>query len=71
MYVCVCKAVSDRTVRQLAQGEVLSLRDVTRRTGAGSSCGKCVPELRALVVGVGVETQGPALPVPACTEVLA
>jgi bacterioferritin-associated ferredoxin len=50
MYVCVCKAVSDRSIRALAErSEVLTLRQLAKNTGAGTCCGKCVPELRQLL----------------------
>lgn len=50
MYVCVCKAISDRKVVPLAtHDDVISLRHLVRTTGAGTSCGKCVPELRQLI----------------------
>ncbi|WP_293370478.1 (2Fe-2S)-binding protein [Nevskia sp.] len=48
MIICVCKAVSDKTIRRsVEQGEVMSLRDLTRDTGLGTCCGKCVPAARS------------------------
>lgn len=48
MIICVCKAVSDKTIRRsVAQGDVISLRDLTRETGLGTCCGKCVPAARS------------------------
>ena len=48
MIICVCKAVSDKTIRRsVAQGDVMSLRDLTRDTGLGTCCGKCVPAARS------------------------
>ncbi len=47
MYLCVCKAVSERTARRAIQQDgVVSLRDLTRTTGLGTCCGKCVPSAR-------------------------
>lgn len=47
MYLCVCKAVSERTARRAIQQDgVVSLRDLTRATGLGTCCGKCVPAAR-------------------------
>lgn len=47
MYLCVCKAVSERTARRAIQQDgVVSLRDLTRTTGLGTCCGKCVPAAR-------------------------
>ena len=48
MIICVCKAVSDKTIRRsVEQGDVMSLRDLTRETGLGTCCGKCVPAARS------------------------
>ena len=46
MYICVCKAVSDKRIAQLAGEGVVSLRELVRQTGLGTGCGKCVPEAR-------------------------
>jgi len=48
MIICVCKAVSDKTIRRsVEQGDVISLRDLSRETGLGTCCGKCVPAARS------------------------
>jgi len=48
MIICVCKAISDKTIRRSVEhGEVISLRDLSRETGLGTCCGKCVPAARA------------------------
>ncbi|MEQ1440681.1 (2Fe-2S)-binding protein [Fontimonas sp. SYSU GA230001] len=50
MYICICKAVSDRDVRRVvAEHGIVSLRELSRRTGLGTCCGKCVPAARALL----------------------
>ena len=47
MYICVCKAVSDKQLkRAVDSGSVISLRDLTRELGVGTCCGKCVPAAR-------------------------
>lgn len=73
MYVCVCKAVTDRQIRRVVrEGSVISLRDLTRETGLGTCCGKCVPAAREVLgealqaVAVapsahGIPSFGPAL----------
>lgn len=44
MYVCICKAVSDkRIVGAVGEGAV-TLKDLRDRTGLGTGCGKCVPQ---------------------------
>jgi bacterioferritin-associated ferredoxin len=47
MIVCVCKAVSDRHIRSAVNGGVSCVSELSRRTGLGTCCGKCVPEARA------------------------
>lgn len=50
MYICVCKAVSERTIRRAVREEgVVSLRELSRTYGLGSCCGKCVPAAREIV----------------------
>ncbi len=50
MYLCVCKAVSERTARRaIHAGEVVTLRDLSRQHGVGTCCGKCVPDARELL----------------------
>jgi bacterioferritin-associated ferredoxin len=47
MIVCVCKAVSDRHIRSAVTAGVSCVRELSRQTGLGTCCGKCVPEARA------------------------
>ncbi len=49
MYVCVCKAVSDTRIRRLVDDGVTTLREVSRETGLGTCCGKCVPQAREVL----------------------
>lgn len=50
MIICVCKVVSDKSIRRnVASGEVVSLRDLSRETGLGTCCGKCVPAAREVL----------------------
>lgn len=49
MIVCVCHAVSDRTLRQLLRRGARDAEELACRTGAGSSCGTCRPAITRLV----------------------
>jgi bacterioferritin-associated ferredoxin len=51
MIVCVCKAVSDRHIRSAVNGGICSVTELSRKTGLGTCCGKCVPEARATIAG--------------------
>ena len=41
MYVCVCHAVTDRQIREAAQGGARSLKDLRRDLGVTRDCGRC------------------------------
>lgn len=41
MYVCVCKAVTERQVRQAVSNGARSLKDLRRELGVTSDCGQC------------------------------
>jgi bacterioferritin-associated ferredoxin len=41
MYVCVCKAVTERQVRQAVSNGAQSLKDLRRELGVSSDCGQC------------------------------
>jgi bacterioferritin-associated ferredoxin len=49
MYICLCKAVSDRRIRRAVNEGACSLRDLTRDLGLGTVCGKCVPTAREVL----------------------
>jgi bacterioferritin-associated ferredoxin len=49
MYVCICQAVTDKTIRRAAAEGVTTLRELTLRTGAGSQCGSCLPMAREIL----------------------
>lgn len=41
MYICVCKAVTERQVKQAASEGAGSLRDLRDRLGVTEECGRC------------------------------
>jgi bacterioferritin-associated ferredoxin len=41
MYVCVCKAVTDKEVENAIDDGACTVADVTRECGAGGDCGAC------------------------------
>jgi len=49
MIVCVCEAVSDRTIRSLIRTGTRSVRDLGDRCGAGTDCRQCCRALRRLL----------------------
>lgn len=49
MYVCHCKAVTDRTVDAVVASGARSVAEVTERCHAGGGCGGCHGRLEALI----------------------
>jgi len=49
MFVCSCRAVTDRTVDAVLASGATCIEDVAERCGAGSRCGGCWPELERLL----------------------
>jgi bacterioferritin-associated ferredoxin len=58
MYVCSCRAVSDRTVRAAVAAGAASIGDIAARCGAGSGCGGCWPTLERLLAEAGAVRAG-------------
>jgi bacterioferritin-associated ferredoxin len=44
MYVCICKAVSERRIARAVAEGATTLKDLREATGLGTGCGKCVPQ---------------------------
>jgi bacterioferritin-associated ferredoxin len=49
MYVCHCKAITDRTIDAVVASGARSVAEVTARCHAGSGCGGCHRRLQALI----------------------
>ena len=56
MYVCLCRAVTDRCVRAAVEDGARDPAEVGGRCGAGTRCGGCLPALQAMLA----ELLGPA-----------
>jgi bacterioferritin-associated ferredoxin len=41
MYVCICNAVTERSIREAAVAGVRTLPELSRRTGCADCCGSC------------------------------
>jgi bacterioferritin-associated ferredoxin len=67
MIVCVCHAVSDRTLREAVRGGAASREAVVVATRAGTSCGCCEAELsRAVAAAIGECRQSRGEPCIGC-----
>lgn len=49
MYVCLCRAVTDRQIRESVENGASSFREVREELDVGTCCGRCVPETRELI----------------------
>ena len=49
MYVCGCRAVTDREVHDAVQAGARSAAEIAIRCGAGSRCGNCVDLVLAVI----------------------
>lgn len=41
MYICLCKAVTDKAIKQKVAEGASSMRDLKNCLGVGTQCGKC------------------------------
>ena len=48
MYVCLCRAVTDRTLSRAVADGARTVEELAARTGAGTSCGACRPMLAGI-----------------------
>ena len=65
MYVCLCRGVTDRTIRsEIARG-ACSVEEIAACTGAGTKCGSCREEVARIVEEelLGAQTGRRGLPV--------
>ena len=49
MYICVCKAVTDKAIRNLVADGACSMRELKQCLGVGSQSGKCTPAAQDLL----------------------
>ena len=65
MYICHCRAVTDRSIKAAVLEGARDPVAIGDRCGAGTHCGGCLPALRALLADLGLPCSSPPLPVPA------
>lgn len=49
MYICVCHAVTDKQIKTAVEEGCCSYRQIRDCMNVGTSCGRCVPEAKALI----------------------
>lgn len=51
MYVCICRAVTDRQIRVAIDGGACTRRQLAQDLGVGRVCGKCNADVKAMLAG--------------------
>ncbi len=49
MYVCLCKAVTDKTIKQKVAEGVSTMRELKMCTSLGTQCGKCTCQAQQIL----------------------
>ena len=53
MLVCICKAVSDRRIREEVRRGNRTLQQIRRACDAGTDCGSCTKQIRQIAASCG------------------
>lgn len=66
MYVCICKAVTDKQIRRARDEGVATLEDLRDTLGVASGCGSCTDMVESILgePDARSEYRGPRLYVP-------
>ena len=65
MYVCICKAVTDRQIRRAAATGVDNLYELRERLGVGEGCGTCASDAQDILNDSAAGRARPTLYAPA------
>ncbi|NVJ68615.1 MAG: bacterioferritin-associated ferredoxin [Gammaproteobacteria bacterium] len=49
MYVCLCKAITDKQIRQAAESGCSTMRCLNKELGVATQCGKCAKDARQIL----------------------
>lgn len=49
MYICVCHAVNERRIEQVAREGVRNIKQLCVQTRTGTRCGKCLPDAKQVL----------------------
>ena len=49
MYVCICRAVTEKQVQSTLEKGATTIAEVTRACGAGSDCGGCLGAIEEMI----------------------
>jgi len=69
MYICICKGVTERAIREQVCAGARSVDEVSRNTGCSTQCGKCLLRAQRVIEdarsGPSLEASATAIGVPA------
>ena len=66
MYVCICKAVTDRAIREAVYDGTTTVAGLHKHLGCSGQCGRCAPHVKqvrdeTLARMSGISVASPAL----------
>ncbi len=64
MYICICKAVTDKQIRRAAAKGVDNLYELRERLGVAAGCGSCASVAEEILRDAQTRQSGPSLYVP-------
>ena len=64
MYVCICKAVTDKEIRRAVANGADNLYELRESLGVASGCGSCVDHAQEILDTAHSRRSGPTLFVP-------
>ncbi|NJN71966.1 MAG: glycoprotein [Limnothrix sp. RL_2_0] len=53
MYVCICRGITEKQIRQVAQQRPCSMQELSAVTGVGVDCGSCTEYACQLLQDLG------------------
>ncbi len=65
MYICICKAITDKQIRRAAANGVDNLYELRQTLGVASVCGTCATTADAILKEANAAESGPTLYTPA------
>ena len=58
MYICICRAVTDRQLKTAIEGGACTRKELAECLGVGRVCGKCNADVKAMLDGAGCRRAG-------------
>ena len=49
MYICICRAVTDKDIREAVSEGALSFSELSFKTGCSTQCGSCINRVREIL----------------------